>query len=82
MKPVPQFSDTGLCLTTAELVDLTGYRRPSKQAEQLREWGIHHFVARDGHPRVLRSVLEGGERARAAAPRPGPRLEGLGGRRG
>jgi hypothetical protein len=40
-------------LDRVELIELTGYRYPSKQIEWLRQCGIRHFVAKDGHPRVL-----------------------------
>jgi pyruvate/2-oxoglutarate dehydrogenase complex dihydrolipoamide dehydrogenase (E3) component len=49
---------TDIVLKREEICDLTGYQRPSKQIQWLREWGIRHFVAADGHPRVLRADLE------------------------
>jgi hypothetical protein len=63
-----------LFLTAEEVIELTGYRYPSKQIEWLRQWGIRHFVAKDGHPRVLRSALEG---KNPEIRRDRPRLEGL-----
>ena len=62
-------------LTPEELEALTGYRRPSKQAEVLQGWGIRHYVARDGHPRVLRADVE--RPTEPHRPRPQPRLRGL-----
>lgn len=47
-----------LILTRADLVELTGYRRPSRQIRWLRDYGIRHFVGADGHPRVLAKDLE------------------------
>ena len=47
-----------LLIPDDEIAALSGYKRPSKQIAWLREWGIPHFVAGDGHPRVLRSALE------------------------
>ncbi len=48
-----------LFLTPEELVELTGYKQPSKQIAALRRQGVRVFVRRDGKPRVLRSALEG-----------------------
>ncbi|MDN5849114.1 MAG: DUF4224 domain-containing protein [Nitrococcus sp.] len=45
-------------LTAAEVAALTGYRRPSKQVEQLKRAGIRHIIGADGHPRVARCWLE------------------------
>ncbi len=46
-------------LADADLIALTGYRRPSKQAEWLRREGFTFRVAADGHPRVLRQHVLG-----------------------
>lgn len=40
-------------LTNDQLAELTGFVRPSKQAEWLRREGFEFRVAADGHPRVL-----------------------------
>lgn len=44
-------------LTRDQVVELTGYRMKSMQIQWLRNNGIRHFIARDGHPRVLESDL-------------------------
>jgi hypothetical protein len=36
---------------------LSGFRRPSEQIRWLTKQGIQHFIAGDGHPRVLRDSL-------------------------
>jgi hypothetical protein len=46
-----------LTLSRDELVELSGYRRAAEQIAWLRKQGIPHFIARDGHPRVLRDAL-------------------------
>ncbi|PWC09229.1 hypothetical protein B4923_20615 [Brenneria roseae subsp. americana] len=50
-------------LTNDELVELTGYRYPSKQCEVLRRSGVSFVIRRDGHPRVtwmhVNAVLNG-----------------------
>ena len=43
-------------LTAAELEQLTGYVKPSKQIEWLRRNGVPHWVNAAGHP-VVRSDL-------------------------
>jgi len=45
----------GLFLTTAELHELTGYKKPGKQLAWLRGQGFIFRVAADGYPRVDRS---------------------------
>ena len=67
--------ESGFLLTAEELLALTGYKRPSKQVEVLRAWGIRHYVSRDGHPRVLRADVEKPTEPRR--PKQQPRLEGL-----
>ncbi len=42
-------------LDETEVLDLTGYARPTKQIEWLRREGFAFRVAADGHPRVLRA---------------------------
>jgi hypothetical protein len=46
---------TPLFLTTDELVELTGYQKPKKQAAWLKSEGFTHRIAADGHPRVDRA---------------------------
>lgn len=51
-----------LCLTEAELEDLTHYKRPQAQITALKEMGITYRPRRDGTPAVLRSDTEPGHR--------------------
>lgn len=44
-------------LTDDELEQLTGYVRPSKQAEQCRKFGIPFFVNARGKPVVSRDAV-------------------------
>lgn len=44
-------------LTDAELRELTGFIRPSKQILWLTREGIMFRIAGDGHPRVLTDYL-------------------------
>ncbi|MEQ6971293.1 DUF4224 domain-containing protein [Pectobacterium polaris] len=50
-------------LTDGELVELTGYKYPSKQCEALRRSGISFILRKDGRPRVtwahVNAVLNG-----------------------
>ena len=46
-------------LTADELIELTGFRQPSKQAQQLKAQRIPFHLNRCGHPKVARAVLEG-----------------------
>jgi hypothetical protein len=39
-------------LTASDLLELTGYRRPSSQVRALRRMGIEHWVRPDGRPVV------------------------------
>lgn len=64
---------SAIILTREELRDLTGYQQPSKQIAKLREYGIRHIIAADGHPRVLRSEVE----AKPTKPRRAPNFEAL-----
>lgn len=41
-------------LTEAEVADLTGYIKPSKQIQWLMRQGFNFRIAADGHPRVAR----------------------------
>lgn len=50
-----------LFLTPAELLELTGYRRPSAQLRFLHARRIRHIVNRAGYPVVARAWLLGGE---------------------
>lgn len=47
-----------LTLTPEELVEITGYVRPSAQARALRAIGIEHRIRPDGRLLVLRSHVE------------------------
>lgn len=51
-----------------EIIELTGYKRPSLQIAQLKRYGLRFFLAADGHPRVLKSDLEGVKRQAAKSP--------------
>jgi hypothetical protein len=42
-----------LFLSHEEVRELTGYSRPSKQAEWLKREGMYFRIAADGHPKVL-----------------------------
>jgi hypothetical protein len=57
-----------LHLTEKELHDFTGYRRPSKQIKWLKDYGIRHFIAADGHPRVLLSDLGVSQKQQVSEP--------------
>ena len=63
-------------LDNDDLEALSGYKQPKKQVEWLRQWAVPHFVAKDGHPRVLRSDVEGAEK-KLKIQRREPRLQGL-----
>lgn len=58
-----------MLLTRAEVVDLTGLQRKSRQIRWLREQGIRHWVGADGHPRVPRAEIEG-QPAQATSAKP------------
>jgi hypothetical protein len=44
-------------LTAAQLAELTGYVKPSKQIEWLRRNGVPHFVNAAGRPVVKADML-------------------------
>ena len=44
-----------MILTDDELFQLTGFSRPSKQAEWLKANGFNYRLGADGHPKVLRA---------------------------
>ncbi|WJV61043.1 DUF4224 domain-containing protein [Pectobacteriaceae bacterium C52] len=50
-------------LSDDELIELTGYKYPSKQCEVLHRSGVSFVIRRDGRPRVtwshVNSVLNG-----------------------
>jgi Domain of unknown function (DUF4224) len=48
-----------LFLTPNELIELTGYRQPSKQVAYLRSAGIPFYANAHGAPNVARAVIEG-----------------------
>jgi hypothetical protein len=62
-------------LTRSELIELTGYRRPSCMIQQLQSYGLRFFVAADGYPRVARSEVEGNPRK---VPKSKPNFAALG----
>jgi hypothetical protein len=39
-------------LTSDQLLELTGYRRPSAQVRALRRMGVEHWIRPDGRPVV------------------------------
>ena len=45
-------------LTPADLRQLTGYTKPSKQIEWLRRNGVPHLVNARGHPVVRADLLD------------------------
>jgi hypothetical protein len=47
-----------MLLTKVEVSDLTGYARPATQSRWLRENSIPFILGGDGHPKVLRQVIE------------------------
>lgn len=69
-------------LTSTELLDLTGYRRPSLQIAWLRAHRWRFAVNAAGHPRVARGYFEArmvGTAEHAAVPLPtAPHLELVG----
>lgn len=54
----------------AQIIDLTGYRKPSKQIEWLKRHGIPHLVNAAGRPVVLQGSPED-VKQRLAAPKLG-----------
>jgi hypothetical protein len=70
----------GLFLTTAELHELTGYKKPGKQLAWLRGQGFICRVAADGYPRVDRShyhKLMGGNESVTRHPKTHPDFSSL-----
>ena len=65
-----------LFLTPEELVELTGYKQPSKQIAALRRQCVRVFVTKTGKPRVVRSALENKREPERTKPNfePMPRL--------
>lgn len=51
-------------LTPAELVDLTGYKRPASQRRWLVDNGYHFDVRGDGRPALLRAQVEQRQRVK------------------
>jgi hypothetical protein len=52
-------SNESLIVSEEELIELTGYQRPTKQREVLDRMGIRYMVRRDGHIRTTRQWLGG-----------------------
>lgn len=50
---------SSLLLDDDELHELTGYRQPTKQVDQLRQMRIPFYTNAAGHPKVVRAILEG-----------------------
>ncbi len=46
-----------MLLSTLEIIDLTGYQRPSAQIRWLNSQKIPYLVGGDGRPKVLRAPL-------------------------
>lgn len=63
-----------LLLSAAEVAELSGYTRPSRQIAWLHRQGIPHYVAADGHPRVVRDALLQSKDARPKGRNPELRL--------
>lgn len=57
-------------LTAEELVDLTGWKRASRQVAWLRKNGVKHYVRRGGRPCVPLDALAQPATADPARPRP------------
>jgi hypothetical protein len=57
---------TTMFLTDDELVALTGYKLASKQVAFLRSRRIPFYTNKSGHPRVVKTVIEGGGRPKEA----------------
>jgi hypothetical protein len=55
-------------LTPDQVQTLTGFKRPAKQREALRQMRIRHYVRPDGRPMVIESDLEVSHRERQASP--------------
>lgn len=53
-------SNDNLIVSEDELIELTGYQRPTKQREVLDRMGIRYMVRKDGHIRTTRQWLCGG----------------------
>ena len=57
-KPPIPLPSAGLCLTPAELIEITGKRRAGAQAEVLNALGITHKIRPDNTVLVLRGHFE------------------------
>lgn len=56
-------------LSDADMIDLTGYTQPAAQVRWLQKNGVHHFVRRDGKPRVFPDALKPRDKS-IAVPQP------------
>lgn len=64
-----------MLLSALEIIDLTGYQRPSAQIRWLNSQKIPYLVGGDGRPKVLRAALIARlDGATLAAPKREPRL--------
>ncbi|OLU25445.1 hypothetical protein BVH03_17455 [Pseudomonas sp. PA15(2017)] len=62
-----------MLLTQAEVIELTGYQRPSAQIRWLDSHKVPYLIGGDGRPKVLRAPLVerlGGVPAVAVKPEP------------
>lgn len=68
-------------LSDDELIELTGYKYPSKQCEALTRAGISFVVRRDGRPRVtwshVNAVLNGSPTSTPTSEEEQPNFEGI-----
>lgn len=60
---------TDTFLNDAEMHDLTGYKSPQKQCQQLRQQGIPFFTNARGYPRVARDVILGKKTSKPPKPK-------------
>jgi hypothetical protein len=61
-------------LTDTDLVDLTGYKQPRRQAEWLKRSGIRFLTRHDGRPALTWEMLNSSLVERAEETRVGPDL--------
>lgn len=68
-------------LSDEELIELTGYKYPSKQCEALARAGISFVLRRDGRPRVtwshVNTVLNGSTTSTPISEEEQPNFEGI-----
>lgn len=54
----PKPASAGSLLTSDEVADLSGYRKPSAQVRWIQQNGLPFLIGGDGRPKVLRDVVE------------------------